>query len=64
MHEIATELRCALDPVAFAKARLTFIPDAWQARVLRSAGNVLLNCSRQAGKRHGNGCAGGPYCPL
>jgi hypothetical protein len=50
MIEIAIELRCALDPVAFAVERLGFNPDTWQTTVLRSTGNVLLNCSRQAGK--------------
>ena len=49
--EIATELRHALDPVAFAVERLGFTPDPWQADVLRlSDKNTLLNCSRQAGK--------------
>ena len=49
--EMAVDLRCALDPVAFAVERLEFTPDAWQAEVLRSSGkNILLNCSRQAGK--------------
>ena len=33
--EIATELRHALDPVAFAVERLGFTPDPWQADVLR-----------------------------
>ena len=50
-HNIAAELRCALDTVAFAEERLSFRPDPWQARVMRSpAKRVLLNCSRQAGK--------------
>ncbi len=50
-ERIAAELRCALDPVAFAVERLGFHPDAWQAEVLRlSNKNTLLNCSRQAGK--------------
>ena len=49
--DMAAELRCALDPVAFARERLGFEPDAWQADVLRSTGrNILLNCSRQSGK--------------
>ncbi len=49
--DMAVDLRCALDPVAFAVERLNFIPDAWQTKVLRSSGqNILLNCSRQAGK--------------
>ncbi len=48
---IAAELRCALDPVAFARERLGFEPDPWQAEVLRlSNKNTLLNCSRQTGK--------------
>ena len=48
---LATELRCALDSVAFAQERLNFQPDPWQAKVMRSpAKRVLLNCSRQAGK--------------
>ena len=49
--DIAAELRCALDPVAFAVERLNFEPDPWQADVLRSsASRLALNCSRQAGK--------------
>ena len=49
--DMAAELRCALDPVAFAVERLDFEPDPWQADVLRlSHRNTLLNCSRQAGK--------------
>ena len=48
---LAAELRCALDPVVFARERLDFEPDQWQAEVLRlSNKNTLLNCSRQAGK--------------
>ncbi len=51
LRDLAVDLRCALDPVAFAVERLDFMPDPWQADVLRSSGkNVLLNCSRQAGK--------------
>jgi hypothetical protein len=50
-HSIATELRCALDSVAFAQDRLNFQPDPWQAKVKRSSSKrILLNCSRQAGK--------------
>jgi hypothetical protein len=50
-HDMASELRCALDPVVFAEERLGFTPDPWQARVMRSpAKRVLLNCSRQSGK--------------
>ena len=49
--DIAGELRCALDPVAFAVERLGFEPDPWQAEVMRSPSKrILLNCSRQAGK--------------
>jgi hypothetical protein len=48
---MARELRHALDPVAFARERLGFEPDPWQARVMRSAARqVLLNCARQSGK--------------
>ena len=50
-RDLANDMRCALDPVAFAVERLDFTPDDWQAKVLRSSGrNILLNCSRQAGK--------------
>jgi hypothetical protein len=49
---MARALRHALDPVAFARERLGFEPDRWQARVMRSAARqILLNCSRQAGSR-------------
>lgn len=48
---LAKELRCAIDPVAFAQDRLSWQPDPWQARLLRStARQVLLCCSRQSGK--------------
>jgi hypothetical protein len=48
---MARELRHALDPVAFARERLGFEPDPWQARVMRSAARqILLSCSRQSGK--------------
>ncbi len=51
LETMATDLRSALDPVAFAVGRLEFTPDAWQEKVLQSTGqNILLNCSRQAGK--------------
>jgi hypothetical protein len=47
---LASDIRCALDPVAFA-AMLGFEEDPWQARVLRWPGKrLLLNCSRQSGK--------------
>lgn len=39
------------DPVIFARDRLGFKPDPWQADFLRSdAKRILLNCSRQSGK--------------
>ena len=53
MLEMASALRTALDPAAFAIERLDFTPDSWQAKVLHSTGNLLLNCSRQAGKSTG-----------
>ncbi len=37
------------DPVLFARA-LGMDPDSWQERLLHAKQNVLLNCSRQAGK--------------
>ncbi len=49
--DMSAELRCALDTVVFATERLGFIPDPWQAKVMRSPSkHILLNCSRQAGK--------------
>ena len=51
LKTMAADLRFSLDPVAFARDRLDFQPDPWQADVLQSSGrNILLNCSRQAGK--------------
>src|SRR5690242_19899699 len=51
LNSLAADLRCALDPVAFAIERLGFTPDPWQAKLLRSPSKRhLLNCSRQAGK--------------
>jgi hypothetical protein len=51
MSNLRSDLRWALDPVAFAVEALGLVPDAWQARVLRSsARRLLLLCSRQAGK--------------
>ena len=51
LNALASDLRHALDPVAFASELLDFEPDPWQAKALRSSGkNILLNCSRQAGK--------------
>ncbi|MFL5285371.1 MAG: hypothetical protein ACJ8AW_31435 [Rhodopila sp.] len=50
--DIAKELSYALDPVRRAIERLDWVPDPWQARVMRSnARQTLLNCSRQSGKR-------------
>lgn len=47
---LALDLARALDPVKFAPA-IGMVPDAWQARVLRSSsGRLLLNCCRQSGK--------------
>jgi hypothetical protein len=45
------DMRYALDPVMFAEECLKFIPDPWQADVLRSNDKQkILNCSRQVGK--------------
>lgn len=47
---IASNLAMALDPVVMAE-RCGFIPDPWQADLLRSQSRrLLLNCSRQSGK--------------
>ena len=47
---LANDLAAALDPVVLAH-QLGFDPDPWQKEFLRStAGRILLNCSRQAGK--------------
>jgi hypothetical protein len=46
---IALELAGALDPALFAE-RCGLTPDPWQASVLRSRANMLLNCCRQSGK--------------
>src|SRR5690242_7417624 len=49
--DLALDLAHALDPVGFVQDRLGFIPDPWQARVLRSRASwILLNCCRQSGK--------------
>jgi len=51
MGSLALDLRCALDPVTFAREKLDFEPDEWQAGLLRSTDTrSLLNCSRQSGK--------------
>lgn len=40
-----------VDPVYFARHKLGFRPDAWQARILQSESKrLLLNCCRQSGK--------------
>ena len=50
LEMMAGDLLAAADPVAFAR-RARIVPDAWQARVLRSpAPQQILMCSRQAGK--------------
>jgi hypothetical protein len=47
---LAGDLAMALDPVVLARAA-GIEPDPWQADVLRSSSKeILLNCSRQAGK--------------
>lgn len=49
--ELAADLLLALDPVRFARERLHFNPDGWQAQALRSrAPRSLWNCTRQGGK--------------
>ena len=51
LSTLASDLRHALDPVAFAQDRFGFEPDDWQAEALRSPSRrMLLNCSRQSGK--------------
>ncbi|MBT9156732.1 MAG: hypothetical protein DDT37_01720 [Firmicutes bacterium] len=46
-----TDLRRALDPAAFAREALSFMPDTWQEEALRWSGKrLLLNCCRQSGK--------------
>jgi hypothetical protein len=45
------ELRYALSSSRFAKEKLLFTPDDWQAKLLESEKRgILVNCSRQAGK--------------
>lgn len=51
MTGIQNDLRAALNPVAFARERLKFMPDPWQENVLETNSKRLaLCCSRQAGK--------------
>jgi hypothetical protein len=47
---MTSELRYAVNPALWAKECLSFEPDTWQARVLESPNNTLLNVCRQAGK--------------
>lgn len=47
---VAVDLAQALDPALFA-TNMGFAPDQWQGELLRTpAKQVILNCSRQAGK--------------
>jgi hypothetical protein len=49
--DIGQRVVWALDPVSFAEDRLGFVPDPWQAQLLRSQSQqILLNCCRQSGK--------------
>lgn len=49
---LASDLRYALDPVAFAAEVIGFdTPDKWQTQTLKWSGKkLLLNCHRQSGK--------------
>jgi len=47
---MTSPLLYALDPVLWVREALHFDPDPWQARVLESPNNLLLNVCRQAGK--------------
>jgi hypothetical protein len=51
LPDIGRRLTWAYDPVSFAEDRLHFIPDPWQAQLLRSTSHwLMLNCCRQSGK--------------
>lgn len=51
VSSLSLELRCALDPAFFARVKLGFEPDPWQAALLSSTSKrALLNCCRQSGK--------------
>jgi hypothetical protein len=51
MHDLGSDFLHALDPGSFARDRLGFVADSWQAQVLRSTSPwLLLNCCRQSGK--------------
>jgi hypothetical protein len=53
------DLTLALDPARLFRRANSFAPDPWQVRVLRSqARQILLNCSRQAGKSTVTACLG------
>lgn len=48
---IANRFLYKLNPAAFAREQLGFVPDPWQSQVLRWSGKrLLMNCSRQSGK--------------
>src|SRR6266545_3635490 len=48
---LRTDLALALDPARMFTAAIGSPPDPWQSRLLRSsAPQIMLNCSRQAGK--------------
>jgi hypothetical protein len=48
---LVDDLAYASDPVRWARERLGFEPDPWQARVMRSTSRqIALCCSRQSGK--------------
>jgi hypothetical protein len=49
--DLAQDLALALDPAQLFRRAIGSPPDDWQARLLRSdARQILLNCTRQAGK--------------
>lgn len=64
---LASDLRCALDPVRFCGDRLHLEMDAWQADLLRRRGlRELLNVTRQGGKSTSTAAAAlheGAYVP-
>jgi hypothetical protein len=49
--EFARQVAYGLDPVMFARERLKFEPDEWQAKMLRSSARQIILCNgRQVGK--------------
>lgn len=49
--DLTLDLAHGLDPVAFAEDRIGFVPDIWQAELLRSTAlQIILNICRQGGK--------------